>query len=299
MKPLVQTVLRLGAAAVAPLALGIVLASGTPADAATAAGTAITNTATATYSDGTNTYNSQSNTVTTTVQNAPALTISPPQGTPGATTVSPGGTVTDTYTLTNTGNGAGYFALSGTLGTNDGVTAGTATFNNFVVNAGAGNQTFTTIAAVNTYLSTGNSGGPFLTAIGSTITIGVNFTVGAGASGSITTLLTADITQPAGGGTSVQTSATSVGQYTDPIVADARMDVQKIATVGGTVAAPTVQYTVRANNGGSRAMVAVNRAGLPAGAGITGNGVILTDKLPSYNATQLTLSGTPSWVTQP
>ncbi|HEY4441743.1 MAG TPA: hypothetical protein VGN14_14885, partial [Candidatus Elarobacter sp.] len=107
------------------------------------------------------------------------------------------------------------------------------------------------------------------------------------------------VTQPAGGGTSVQTSATSVGQYTDPIVADARMDVQKIATVGGTVAAPTVQYTVRANNGGSRAMVAVNRAGLPAGAGITGNGVSLTDKLPSYNATQLTLSGTPSWVTQP
>ena len=119
---------RILALLAAPLAAGVVIAAASPAGAATAAGTAISNTATATYSDGTNTYNSQSNTVTTTVQNAPAMTISPPQARPAANTVSPGGSITDTYTLTNTGNGSGYFQMAGTLGTNDGVTAGQGTF---------------------------------------------------------------------------------------------------------------------------------------------------------------------------
>lgn len=293
--------LRICAAVAAPVLAGLGLATMAPALAGgTTAGTPITNTATATYSDGTNTYNSQSNTVTTTVQNAPAMTIAPPQGTPGSNTVSPGGSITDTYTLTNTGNASGYFQLSGALGTANGVTAGQGTFTQFVVNAGSGNQNFATVAAANTYLSTGNAGGPFLTAVNGTITIAVQYTANAGASGTITTNVTANVTQPAGSGTTQQTSTpNSVGQYNDTVVADARMDVQKLAAVGGSVAAPTVSYTVRANNGGGRAMVAVNRAGLPAGAGITGNGVIVTDKLPSYNATQLTLNGTPSWITQP
>ena len=305
MNPHLRSLLRTCAAIVAPVVVGLGLATAAPAFAAqTPAGTAIANTATATYSDGVSTYNSQSNTVTTTVQNAPSLTIAPPQGTPGANTVSPGGTVTDTYTLTNTGNGAGYFQLSGALGTANGVTAGNGTFMQFVVNAGAGNHNFATVAAANNYLATGNAGGPFLTAITSTITIAVNYTANAGASGTITTNVTATVTLPGAGsggpaGTTTQTSSTAVGQYNDPVVADARMDLQKLAVVGGTVAAPTVQYTVRANNGGSRAMIAVNRNGLPAGAGITGAGVIITDKIPSYNAVQLTLNGTPAWVTQP
>ena len=301
MNPHLRSLWRTCAVIVAPVVVGLGLATAAPAFAGgTAAGTAISNTATATYSDGTNSYNSQSNTVTTTVQNAPSMTIAPPQGTPGANTVSPGGTVTDTYTLTNTGNGAGYFQLSGALGTANGVTAGQGTFVQFVVNAGAGNNNFATVAAANNYLLTGNSGGPFLTAVAGTITIAVNYTANAGASGTITTNVTANITQQAGSGTTQQTSTpNTVGQYNDPVVADARMDLQKLAVVGGTVAAPTVQYTVRANNGGSRNMVAVNRNGLPAGAGITGAGVILTDKIPSYNAVQLTLNGTPAWVTQP
>jgi hypothetical protein len=296
-----RSLLRLCAAVAAPVIVGLGVATAAPAfAAATPAGTPITNTATATYSDGTSTYNSQSNTVTTTVQNAPSMTIAPPQGTPGSNTVSPGGTVTDTYTLTNTGNAAGYFQLAGTQGTNDGVTAGQGTFTTYVVNAGSGNQSLATIAAVNTYLSTGNAGGPFLSAISGTITIGVTYAANAGASGTITSNLTANVTQPAGSGTTQQTSTpNSVGQYDDNVVADARLDLQKVATAGGTVAAPTVQYTVRGNNGGSRAMIAVKRNALPAGAGITGDGVVVTDKLPSYNATQLTLNGTPSFVTQP
>jgi hypothetical protein len=305
MNPHLRSLLRTCAAIVAPVVVGLGLATAAPAFAnGTAAGTAIANTATATYSDGTNSYNSQSNTVTTTVQNAPALTIAPPQAVPVANTVSPGGTVTDTYTLTNTSNSAGYFQLSGALGVANGVTAGQGTFVQFVVNAGAGNNNFATVAAANNYLATGNAGGPFLTAVNSTITIAVNYTANAGASGTITTNVTATVTLPGAGsggpaGTTTQTSSTAVGQYNDPVVADARMDLQKLAVVGGTVAAPTVQYTVRANNGGGRAMVAANRNGLPAGAGITGAGVIITDKIPSYNAVQLTLNGTPAWVTQP
>jgi hypothetical protein len=301
MQPHVRSLLRLCAAVVAPVVVALGIATTAPALAAsTPAGTVISNTATATYSDGTNTYNSQSNTVQTTVQNAPSMTIAPPQGTPGSNTVSPGGTVTDNYTLTNTGNAAGTFQIVGPLNTGSGVTAGQGTFTTFVVNAGAGNNSFATIAAVNNYLNTGNGGSAFLTAINGTISIGVTYAANAGASGTITTNVTANITQPAGTGTVSATSTpNSVGQYNDNVVADARMDLQKLAAVAGSVAAPTVQYTVRANNGGSRAMVAVKRNALPAGAGITGDGVVITDKIPSYNATQLTLSVAPSWVTQP
>ncbi len=286
-----------------PVVASFMLAHAAPASAATAAGTVISNTATATYSDGTNTYNSQSNTVTTTVQNAPSMTISPTTGSPGTQPVSPGGTATDTYTLTNTGNGSGYFQLAGALGTNDGVTAGQATFTQFVVNAGAGNQNFTTVAAVNNYLSTGNAGGPFLTAVNGTITIAVTYAANVGASGTITTNVTANITQPAGGGTTVQTSTpNTVGQYNDTVVVDARIDVQKVAAVGGTVAAPTVTYTVRFANGGARDVSAVFKNALPGGnaaaysgcANSTACGVVFTDKLPSFNATQLTLNGTPT-----
>jgi hypothetical protein len=304
MHPYVRSLLRVCAAVAAPVVVGLGLATAAPALAAsTAAGTAISNTATATYSDGTNTYNSQSNTVTTTVQNAPSMTISPTTGSPGSNPVSPGGTITDTYTLTNTGNASGYFQLAGTLGTNDGVTAGQGTFAQFVVNAGAGNQTFTTVAAVNNYLATGNSGGPFLTAISGTITIGVTYSANAGASGTITTNVTANITQPAGSGTTQQTSTpNTVGQYNDTVVLDARIDVQKTAAVGGTVAAPTVTYTVRFANGGARNLAAVFKNALPGGnagtysgcANSSACGIVFTDKLPSYNATQLTLNGTPT-----
>jgi hypothetical protein len=305
MRTRLLSALRSFVVAFAFVAFALVFGDARPAAAATGAGTAITNTATATYSDGTNSYTTQSNTVTTTVQNAPSLTIAPPQSTPGANTVSPGGTITDMYTLTNTGNGSGYFQLTGTQNTNDGVTAGQGTFTTYVVNVpGQSQQTFTTIAAVNTYLSTGNTGStPFSVTSGSTITIGVQYAANSGATGTITTNLTATITQPAVSGAAAATSSSAVGQYNDNVVADARMDVQKLATVGGTASAPTVTYTVRYNNGGSRAMVPVYSNALPAGtnscAANTSCGILVTDKLPSYNATQLTLSGTPSFVTQP
>jgi hypothetical protein len=302
------TLLRSCAAAFAFFAAIFIAQHASPAEAATAAGTAITNTATATYSDGTNTYNSQSNTVSVTVQNVPALTISPPQSTPGTNTVSPGAGATDTFTLTNVGNSSGYFQLTGSQGTNDGITAGSGSTTSYTVTVpGQPAQTFTTISALNSYLATGNTGGTPFTVPQSSgtptaanqITIAVNYTANSGSSGTLTDLLTADIVQPATGGAAAATSASSIGQYTDTITNDARMDLQKVATVGGTSAAPTVSYTIRANNGGGRAMVAVNRTSLPTGSGITGAGIIVTDALPAYNGTTLTLNGTPTFVTQP
>jgi hypothetical protein len=304
----ISAILRSSSGAVAFCAAAFALGHGSAALAGTAAGTAITNTATASYSDGTNTYSSQSNTVTVTVQNAPALIIAPPQATPGSNTVSPGAPGSDVYTLTNVGNSSGYFQLSGTLGTNDGVTAGQATFTSFTVTVpGQSAQTFSTVAALNSYLATGNGGSPYTVpqVVGTAtsanqITIAVNYTAAAGATGTITTNVTASITQPAAGSAPAATSATSIGQYGDTVVADARMDAQKTATVGGTSTAPTIQYDLRFNNGGSRAMTAVNAASLPSGSGITGAGIIVTDKLPQYpTGTSLTLNGTPSWVKQP
>lgn len=72
----------------------------------TPAGTTITNTATANYTDNNgNAITATSNTVTTIVQNAPSLTNT----NSGNQTVAPNAAVTQTYTLTNTGNNAGDF----------------------------------------------------------------------------------------------------------------------------------------------------------------------------------------------
>ena len=72
---------------------------------------------------------------------------------------------------------------------------------------------------------------------------------------------------------------------------------------GGTSSAPTVTYTLKYNNGGNRAMTPVYSNALPTGsnscAATTPCGIVVTDKLPSYSGTQLTLSGTPTFVTQP
>ncbi|HEY5340130.1 MAG TPA: hypothetical protein VIK27_03815, partial [Candidatus Aquilonibacter sp.] len=79
-------------------------------NAATAPGTQVTNNASAVYKDAAgNSYNTTSNTVTITVQNAPTLTNVAGTG----TSYAPGQVVTDTFVVTNTGNGPGTFQISG------------------------------------------------------------------------------------------------------------------------------------------------------------------------------------------
>lgn len=81
------------------------------AQAATAAGTMISNQASATYTDATLTARTAtSNTVVTVVQQVASLTLTAD----GAKTVVAGGQVSYPHTLTNTGNGADTFALTNT-----------------------------------------------------------------------------------------------------------------------------------------------------------------------------------------
>lgn len=86
----------------------LMLAAAHGAQAATPAGTQISNTATATYSDGTGTKTATSNTVVTTVQQVASLTM-----TAGTTKTGAAGTqVVFAHSLTNTGNGTDTFALT-------------------------------------------------------------------------------------------------------------------------------------------------------------------------------------------
>lgn len=86
----------------------LMLAAAHAAQAATPAGTQISNTATATYSDGTGTKTATSNTVVTTVQQVASLTM-----TAGTTKTGAAGTqVVFAHSITNTGNGADTFALT-------------------------------------------------------------------------------------------------------------------------------------------------------------------------------------------
>ena len=93
----------------ATLAIAIAAAYGTQAQAATAAGTSITNQASATYVDSTMTARSAtSNTVITVVQQVASIGLSA-----GATkAAAPGAQVTYAHTITNNGNGADTFALA-------------------------------------------------------------------------------------------------------------------------------------------------------------------------------------------
>jgi hypothetical protein len=78
------------------------------ASAATAPGTVISNTSSAVYSDAnSNSYTTNSATVSVTVQNAPSMVVTAGTG----QTVAPGQTITDTFSIQNTGNASGNVAL--------------------------------------------------------------------------------------------------------------------------------------------------------------------------------------------
>jgi uncharacterized repeat protein (TIGR01451 family) len=90
-------------------AIAAAAAQGVQAQAATAAGTSITNQASASYVDSTlATRSATSNTVVTTVQQIAAVTIS--AGT--SKTAAAGATVTYAHTITNSGNGPDSYVLS-------------------------------------------------------------------------------------------------------------------------------------------------------------------------------------------
>jgi trimeric autotransporter adhesin len=109
------------------------------AQAATPAGTSIYNTASASYKDAAgNSYSSTSNQVVAYVQNVPTLTVTTVNGGNANTAtgypVVPGATITDMYTLTNTGNSSGDMQL-----TADSVNTYTTGTPNLIIYAPSGN----------------------------------------------------------------------------------------------------------------------------------------------------------------
>jgi hypothetical protein len=260
--------------------------------AQTAPNTTIQNTASATYQDqnGTN-YTTQSNTVTTLVGNAPQLTITTNNGaSAGTSTDAPGQVITDTYTLTNTGNAAGTFQM--TAAGNNGVQgAGNDNANTSSVQYIFNATTYTTIALLNSAITTAGT-----TAVNGTITVGVQYTLSAtpaNVPGTVTTQLQGNIGYAAVGGASAQTSANATNTYSDTIQSDARLDLQKSSVQGGSPY--NITYTIKANDGGNFGAKALS-AGLNNALGFpnTTGCAVIVDKVPVYSTNTPTIIGTPS-----
>lgn len=267
--------LRVRAALAASLLTGAALAIAPQIAraAGTAAGTQINNTATASYSDGTNTYNTTSNTVTSYVQNAPSLTI---VANPSTQTTTPGTAVTDSYTVTNTGNARAYFQFTAASGTDNSTYATSLTYSI----QGNGSAQNLTLAQLNNYLKFQNTAGtgganPYYVNAGASITITENYT-DANSTPDGTALhqtLKGDSYQPGPDGGNLNGAAntadadttgggTQSAVVTDTSRLDARLTVTKgTPTVSGANPA-TLLYTVSAYNSGKQNAVLVKSASL-------------------------------------
>ena len=266
--------------------LSCMLLSALPANASTTAGTTISETVTATYQDASSSnYNSTSNTVTITVQNTPSLTVTVPSN----QNVTAGQIVVDTFTLTNTGNNSGTFALSGDA-TFGGTATGT-TLQGYVL-AAAPSGTCSVATPCN-YTTLNAQGGMAGIAVNSTVTVGVEYTVSASASAAQTvqTTLSANIAYAATGSATAQTSGNRTGTPTDTLQADARLDIQASATSPGSTGA-NITWTITANNGGGYAAQDLLAAKTVFGAAASGIAIFIP--LPAFNSTYLTLQSQPS-----
>ena len=273
-RSLKRTLLRLTATAAIVTGLVIQQSSGIAFAAGTTAGTVIQNTATATYQDGnSNTYTTNSNTVQTTVQNVPSLTVTPASG----SNYAPGGQVTDSFTLTNTGNNTGTFTVSA-------ITPPTgATGVSYTIGANA----YPDLATLQTYLTAT----PY--AAGNTVTIGVKYTIptSATAGTALPTLLTATITLPLTGGAPAATSGAQSGTENDSVVADARVDLQKTGLqpgAGGNPSGTNIYYSIAANNGGG--IDAKDLTSVKTLLGVANPGIFISDLIPTFGGTPVTIN---------
>ncbi len=261
--------LTLGAPA---LALAFIFGAGPVLAAPTAAGTIISNQATINYTDGNaNAYTATSNTVQTTVQNVPALTVSAAAG----ANYAPGSVVSDSFTLTNTGNGTGTFNLTGA---SNGITVpGTATAVSYIYNA----TSYATVALLQAALPA--------TASGSSVTIGVQYTIPTSttAGTSEPTVVTATISYAANGLAPAVTSSSASATETDTVAADARLDLQKTSVQPASSGA-TIGYTITANDGGG--MPAKDLASVKTLLGAASGGILITDQVPVFAGSPLTVN---------
>ncbi len=299
----------------AALALALQIGAPMPAGAANGhddPGTQITNNATATYKDAAgNTYNTTSNTVTTTVQNAPTLTNTAGTG----VTYAPGQVATDTFTLSNTGNGAGYFQISGNSSapttSSDAVLGGadaaSATLGNGAsscttpVGSQASPCKYSATIGGTTYYFTsldGTSDDNSLdywlkntntaTAAGASIVVNVYYAISNSATtpGTVTSTIYATVTYPASGSAPAETSTSQSATQSNTINADARLDLYKHSVQNGTTG--DITYTISAHNGGAFAAKDLQSVKSLLGASVAG--VLLTDHIPQFGGAPLKLS---------
>ncbi len=276
-------------------------ASAVPTPASTTApNTNITNAASATYSDGSNTYTILSNTVTVVVQNAPSLVILTTNGTAAGNVsgqIYPGDYLTEYYTLVNTGNGTGNFVLATAAqasptplpagnagsGVSGPVLASTVTYD---VSCSAGatlNAVETTLSAVNTDLQNAACQVAAGGAVNMAVTFETNTTT---VTPTTTSDLEGQITYSAVGSAAAASSLWANNSYSESVVSDMRVDVQKspapIATDG------TETYTVTVHNAGYGSANFINSYGttcvassvIVCGPALSGPGMLISDKVP-------------------
>ena len=275
-------------------------------------GTQVTNSATAVYKDAAgNTYNTTSNTVTTTVQNAPTLTNV--QGT--GTSYAPGQVVTDTYVLTNTGNGAGTFQISDTssapTASSDAVIGGsdaasvTLGNNAATCTTPAGSQSAAckyaaTVGGTTYYFTSlnGTSDNNSLdywllhtnaaTAAAASVTVNVYYTLSTSAatSATVTSQIYTTVAYAAAGSAPAETSASVNASESNTVTADARLDLYKSSSQNGSTG--DITYTVSAHNGG--AFSAKDLLSVKTLLGAAAAGVLIADKIPQFAGSPLALS---------
>jgi hypothetical protein len=278
-------------AAIASIAFAAVLHAAR-ADAATAAGTNISNAANATYSDGSGgNFAVNSNTVTIVVQNVAVQSVT--NVTTGQN-VAPYQTVTDKFLLTNAGNNAGKFQLTAlpaaiaqsgnapvpasVVLTPQGASATTVAY--------TGNAT-TDLAAVNAAMNA------ISIPAGNTLAVDVKYSTGSfilTAAQIDQTTLSATLTYAGGTGYAAQTSAASSAVQNDNVQEDVSWDLE-LREVSPTTSGQNIKYDLLGANSGSYAAqpVALSSIGLP------GTGVVpAIDRIPLFNGNPLALKTIPT-----
>ena len=294
-----RTLKTLARALALSLVAGSVALGAPPADAATPAGTNISNAATATYQDGSGTnFTTNSNTVTVVVQNVAIesvtdVTTSQPQN------IAPYQTVTDKFLLTNSGNSSGKFQLTALPTPTQSSGTAPTTFSIAITPQGGGTYTYvytgtaaTDLAAINTQLNT------YSIPAGNTVAVNVIYNSGsfvATANQTDTTTLSATLAYAGGGGYAAQTTAASSATQNDVLQPDAVLDVQKSDTPP-VLTTDNIKYDLKVANHGAYATQPVTLSSI--GAGLPASGVIAAiDAIPAVAGVPLALKTVPTVAT--
>lgn len=250
----------------------------------TAPNTVISNTSSASYTDAaSNNYTANSNTVTVTVQNAPSITLSASS----AKTIAPGQTISDAFTITNTGNAAGDVQITagGVTGGSDSSYATGATWS---YTYGGTTTTAPDEATLNTDLAA------IQVPTGSTIVVSVVYPLQSTATSGNTVItgVTGTITYVANGAAAAQTStALASPTETDTVQADVRVDVGLTSSQNGTTG--VVSYTLNAADG-TGTWGAKDSAAVKLLLGTASQGVFISAKIPQFGGVPLAVSGNAS-----